>query len=70
MPKAGINAKPARRLYEKDELYDLRIDPGGIINRIDDPVLAADLAQLKDRLLTFFLETGDVVPRQLDDRWF
>jgi arylsulfatase A-like enzyme len=61
--------KYVRRLYEQDELYDLRADPGEMHNRIDDPALARVLAGLKDRLLTFFLETGDVVPHETDRRW-
>jgi arylsulfatase A-like enzyme len=50
--------KYVRRLYESDELYDLR----------NDPALAPVAAQLRDRLLTFFLETGDVVPYDRDRR--
>jgi arylsulfatase A-like enzyme len=61
--------KYVRRLYEQDELYDLRADPGELCNRIGDPALAGVQAALKDRLLTFFLETGDVVPAQPDRRW-
>jgi len=60
--------KYVRRLYEQDELYDLRADPGELHNRVDDPALAGVLASLKDRLLTFYLETGDVVPHQTDRR--
>jgi arylsulfatase A-like enzyme len=60
--------KYVRRLYEQDELYDLRADPGELHNRIDDPALAGVLADLKERLLTFFLETGDVVPHDTDRR--
>ncbi len=61
--------KYVRRLYEKDEFYDLQADPGETRNRIDDPALAGELAWHKERLLTFFLETGDVVPHDLDKRW-
>ena len=60
--------KYVRRLYEQDELYDLRADPGELKNRMDDPALAGVLASLKDRLLTFYLETGDVVPHDTDRR--
>jgi arylsulfatase A-like enzyme len=60
--------KYVRRLYESDELYDLRADPGELTNRIEDPALAGVLAKLKDRLLTFYLETGDVVPHDTDQR--
>jgi arylsulfatase A-like enzyme len=61
--------KYVQRLYESDELYDLRDDPAELNNRIDDPSLADVLAKLKDRLLTFYLETGDVVPYDADQRW-
>ena len=63
------------RLYESDELYDLRADPAELHNRIDDanaahsPVLTDALAQLKERLLTFYLETGDAVPHDTDRRY-
>ena len=63
------NFKYVRRLYESDELYDLRTDPHELHNRIDDPSLAGTLAELKDRLLTFYLETGDIVPHDTDSRW-
>jgi arylsulfatase A-like enzyme len=61
--------KYVRRLYESDEFYDLQTDPGETRNRIGDPSLAAEIARHRDRLLTFFLETGDVVPHALDRRW-
>ncbi len=60
--------KYVRRLYEQDELYDLRKDPRELDNRIDDPALAPELAKLKERLLTFYLETADVVPHDTDNR--
>jgi arylsulfatase A-like enzyme len=60
--------KYVRRMYELDELYDLRSDPDELDNRIDDPALADDLAKLKERLLTFYLETSDVVPHDTDRR--
>ena len=60
--------KYVQRLYESDELYDLEEDPGELHNRINDPALAEVLAELKDRLLTFYLETGDVVPHEADKR--
>jgi arylsulfatase A-like enzyme len=66
--------KYVRRLYESDELYDLRADPEELHNRIDDanvgcsPTLSDELANLKERLLTFYLETCDVVPHDTDRR--
>ncbi len=60
--------KYVRRLYEADELYDLRSDPGETTNRIDDPACAEILAGLRDRMLAFYHETSDVVPREADRR--
>ena len=56
------------RFYEIDELYDLRTDPAELHNRIDAPSLSNALAQLKERLLTFYVETCDVVPHDADRR--
>ncbi|MBC7317562.1 MAG: DUF4976 domain-containing protein, partial [Chloroflexi bacterium] len=61
--------KYVRRLYEEDELYDLYEDPGELHNRIGDPALKGVLAELKDRMLTWYLETCDVVPHDPDSRW-
>lgn len=60
--------KYVRRLYESDELYDLRQDPQELVNRINDLALAGILSELKERLLTFYLETADVVPHETDER--
>jgi len=60
--------KYVRRLYERDELYDLKNDPMEQVNQIDNPKFSDVLAQLKDRLLTFYLETGDVVPHKTNKR--
>ena len=62
--------KYTMRLYERDELYDLQNDPGETTNVIDDPAYAEILATLKDRLLVWYMETCDVVPRQEDLRGF
>lgn len=61
--------KYVRRLYESDELYDLKADPMELTNRIDEPALKGVLADLKERLLTFYLETSDVVPHRTDLRF-
>jgi arylsulfatase A-like enzyme len=63
-----MDFKYVLRLYESDELYDLRADPAESRNRIDDPSLAEVVTELKDRLLTFYLETCDVVPHDHDQR--
>jgi len=60
--------KYVHRLYEQSELYDLQTDPSELHNRIDDPALAEVRTQLERRMLTWFVETGDVVPRQIDQR--
>jgi arylsulfatase A-like enzyme len=62
-------AKYVRRLYEPDELYDLRNDPHELHNLIDEPAHATLLAALRDRLTTWYMETCDVVPRDTDERW-
>ena len=61
--------KYVRRLYEMDELYDLERDPFELENRIDDPAAARVVAELRERMLDWFLATGDVVPYELDPRW-
>lgn len=58
--------KYVRRLYEADELYDLEADPRELNNVAGDPKYRESLAALRERMLTFFLESGDVVPRTLD----
>jgi len=60
--------KYIRRHDELDELYDLRADHGEICNVIDDPCYAGILATLKERLLTWYQETCDVVPWDEDRR--
>lgn len=60
--------KYVRRLYESDELYDLRRDPGELQNRIDDPAYASVLSVLRERMLTWYQTTCDVVPYKTDVR--
>jgi hypothetical protein len=60
--------KYVRRLYESDEFYDLHHDPMELENRINDREYANVISKLKERLLTFFLETCDVVPHETDKR--
>lgn len=62
------NFKYVRRLYEIDELYDLREDPGELRNLIDDPAYAGVLAEMRERMLTWYQRTCDVVPHQTDLR--
>ena len=60
--------KYVRRHYEMDELYDLKADPHEMRNVIDDPAYAAPLQRLKERMLTWYMETCDVVPVVTDSR--
>lgn len=60
--------KYVRRLYERDELYDLQADPGEQRNVIDEPDYRARRDELADRLLTWYQETCDVVPPDPDRR--
>jgi arylsulfatase A-like enzyme len=60
--------KYVKRLYEPDELYDLVADPLEEVNIAARPEAAAILASLKERMLTWYQETCDVVPRQTDRR--
>ena len=60
--------KYVRRLYETDELYDLRRDPGEVQNRIDDPAYSGILSELRERMLTWYQTTCDVVPYKTDVR--
>lgn len=61
-------AKYVRRLYEQDELYDLQQDPEELVNLVDDPAMSETLMGLKERLLSWYLETCDVVPPDADRR--
>lgn len=60
--------KYVHRLYEADELYDLRADPGETRNLIDDPAHARVAASLSARMLAWYQETADAVPFDADRR--
>ena len=60
--------KYVRRLYEPDELYDLRKDPGELRNVAGDRAYADVLDRLKERMLRWYQETCDIVPRETDKR--
>ena len=60
--------KYVRRLEELDELYDLTEDPAESRNLIGDPDYADILAQLRERMLTWYQETCDTVPFKTDIR--
>jgi arylsulfatase A-like enzyme len=60
--------KYVMRLYEQDELYDLVADPLEETNIVNDPAARDVLIELKERLLRWYMETCDVVPRAADKR--
>ncbi|OPZ86092.1 MAG: Choline-sulfatase [bacterium ADurb.Bin429] len=74
----GINTRAAMARTERykyvycpgdrDELYDLRTDPGELMNRADDPALSAVRVVMKERLLRWLLETSDLLPYESDSR--
>lgn len=60
--------KYVRRLYETDELYDLLNDPFERKNVINEPEYKDIIAQLKEKMLTHYQATCDVVPHKRDTR--
>ena len=60
--------KYVNRLYEMDEFYDLQTDPDEMKNMINNPLYINEIMRHKERMLKFFMETGDVVPYDLDRR--
>ena len=54
--------KYVRRLYEADEFYDLLQDPDEIHNLIHDPRYKDMLGYMRDKMLSFYMETSDIVP--------
>ena len=53
---------------ERDELYDLASDPREITNLAANPQHASVVAELRERLLRWMLDTGDVLPPVRDPR--
>lgn len=62
------NLKYTKRLYEKDELYDLDWDPLELTNIIDDVDYHEQVIKMKDEMLTFYQKTSDIVPDRRDRR--
>jgi len=62
--------KYIKRAYEKDELYNLQNDLGEINNIIDEPQYKEELEKLKNKMLSWYQETCDVVPMETDKRNF
>lgn len=57
------------RLYENDELYDRRKDPGETLNLVGADGMEPVVAGLRDRVLGWLLETSDVIPWEKDPRF-
>ena len=60
--------KYVRRLYDTDELYDLKNDPNEVHNLIDDHGLSDVRDHLLAEMTAWFIETGDQVPWRWDLR--
>ena len=60
--------KYIHRLYEQDELYDLQNDPNEVYNIIELDKYCDIRNQLRERMLTWYQETCDVVPQVEDQR--
>lgn len=56
------------RLYEEDELYNLKEDPMELDNRIGQPEYQELVTKMKCRILDWMVETGDWVPNRKDIR--
>jgi choline-sulfatase len=54
------------RTDDTNELYDLKKDPHELHNVFDDPEYAATRRDMERRLLKWYVETADVVPRDND----
>ena len=61
--------KYVKRLYETDELYDLKNDPQELTNIINHPSSKEVLSVLKEKMADWYMETCDVVPMKMDKRW-
>ncbi len=58
------------RLYEADELYDRRSDPGETINLIgSSPAAEAIATQMRAKVLDWLHETSDIIPWDADPRF-
>jgi len=54
------------RLYEQDQLFDLKEDPQELVNLAGEPAYKEIAARLQLRILRFLTETGDFVPKRKD----
>lgn len=63
------NYKYVYRLYEKDEFYNLELDPKELHNAIDEEQYQNDIMKMKLRILDWFVATGDILPNRKDPRF-
>lgn len=57
------------RMGERDELYDLKNDPKELHNLSDGPEYQSVILNMKERMLQWYQETCDIVPKQPDLRF-
>ena len=62
--------KYIKRAYEKDGFYDLQNDPGETINLVDHKEYNFKIQKLKNKMLSWYQETCDVVLLEGDMRNF
>jgi arylsulfatase A-like enzyme len=58
--------KLVKRLYERDEFYDFKI--GENVNQIDNLSYKNQISVMNEKLLLWYLETADSVPKHMDSR--
>ncbi len=67
-----VRTKDYKYVYRADaacEFYDLKEDPGERENRIEWPQYAAIILEMKEKILSWYQRTCDVVPFQPDERF-
>ena len=66
----SMRYKYVKRLYDKDEFYDLSVDPKEMENRIDDKAYAKIIDEMQKVMLEFTRSrvTADSVPMKRDRR--
>lgn len=62
------NYKYVKRLYEKDEFYNLELDPHELSNEIDNPIYGEVIGEIQLKMLEHLIATGDYIPQRRDKR--
>ncbi|WP_134698597.1 sulfatase-like hydrolase/transferase [Ammoniphilus sp. YIM 78166] len=65
-----MDYKLIRRTSDVSELYDLKKDPSELHNVYEAPQYSGVRQQLESRMLDWYVQTSDVVPRMKDSRHF